>query len=1166
MVSGARSKRQYKPDGSFEDGRTALLASIVDSSDDAIFGKTLDGTITSWNRAAEIMYGYSADEIIGQPVSTLVPTDRSREMDEILAKIRKGDRVDHYETVRKRKDGTLVHVSLSVSPINGADGKLVGASSIARDISERKRIDEQLQATSKYARSLIEASLDPLVTISPEGKITDVNEATVKVTGVPRDRLIGTDFSDYFTEPEKAREGYQQVFQQGFVTDYPLTIRHKEGRLTDVLYNASVYKDMSDNVLGVFAAARDVTEQKQAAQYARSLIEASLDPLVTISPEGKITDVNEATVKVTGVARDKLIGTDFSDYFTEPDQAREGYLQVFQQGFVTDYPLTIRHSNGNLVDVLYNASVYKDVFGNVLGVFAAARDVTAQRQAAQYARSLIEASLDPLVTISPEGKITDVNEATVKVTGVPRDRLIGTDFSDYFTEPEKAREGYQQVFQQGFVTDYPLTIRHRDGKLIDVLYNASVYKDMSDNVLGVFAAARDVTAQKQAAQYARSLIEASLDPLVTISPEGKITDVNEATVKVTGVPRDRLIGTDFSDYFTEPEQAREGYLQVFQQGFVTDYPLTIRHSNGNLVDVLYNASVYKDVFGNVLGVFAAARDVTAQKQAAQYARSLIEASLDPLVTISPEGKITDVNEATVKVTGVPRDRLIGTDFSDYFTEPEKAREGYQQVFQQGFVTDYPLTIRHRDGKLVEVLYNASVYKDVRGNVLGVFAAARDVTESNRVTREYAETRNFLDNILESSTKYSIIGKDLNHRILSWNEGARRNYGYDADQIVGKDSSILHAPEDLASGVVDKMLEQAYEKGLAEGEFQRVRKDGSRFIASVVVTRRNDSAGNPIGFLLMSNDISEKKQAEEQLRQASQYARSLIEASLDPLVTISPEGKITDVNQATVEVTGVPRDRLIGTDFSDYFTEPEQAREGYQQVFQKGFVTDYPLTIRHRDGRLTDVLYNASVYRDMEGNVLGVFAAARDVTAQRQAAQYARSLIEASLDPLVTISPEGKITDVNEATVKVTGVPRDRLIGTDFSDYFTEPENARKGYEQVFSKGFVTDFPLTIRHRDGRLTDVLYNASVYRDVQGNVLGVFAAARDVTAQKEAEAKITEQRAREEERARELDRLAELERFQKLTVGRELKMIELKKEIEELRKQVGLHQRSRQTYEEL
>ena len=202
----------------------------------------------------------------------------------------------------------------------------------------------------------------------------------------------------------------------------------------------------------------------------------------------------------------------------------------------------------------------------------------------------------------------------------------------------------------------------------------------------------------------------------------------------------------------------------------------------------------------------------------------------------------------------------------------------------------------------------------------------------------------------------------------------------------------------------------------------------------------------------------------------QYARSLIEASLDPFVTISPEGKITDVNEATVKVTGVPRDELIGTDFSDYFTEPEKARPATSRSSPKGFVTDYPLTIRHRDGRLPSVLYNASVYRTLRGRVLGVFAAARDITAQRQAAQYARSLIEASLDPLVTISPEGKITDVNEATIKVTGVPRDELIGTDFSDYFTEPDEGPPGLPAGLRQG--------VRHRlpaddppPGRAADV-----------------------------------------------------------------------------------------------
>ena len=126
---------------------------------------------------------------------------------------------------------------------------------------ELSKAKDVAEALSRYSRSLLEASLDPLVTINTEGKITDVNNATELVTGVKRLELIGRDFASYFTEPEKAREGYEQVFAEGFVTDYPLAIHHVSGKVTDVLYNASVYCDDEGKVIGVFAAARDVTER-----------------------------------------------------------------------------------------------------------------------------------------------------------------------------------------------------------------------------------------------------------------------------------------------------------------------------------------------------------------------------------------------------------------------------------------------------------------------------------------------------------------------------------------------------------------------------------------------------------------------------------------------------------------------------------------------------------------------------------------------------------------------------------------------------------------------------------------------------------------------------------------------------------------------------------------
>jgi len=129
---------------------------------------------------------------------------------------------------------------------------------------------------------------------------------------------------------------------------------------------------------------------------------------------------------------------------------------------------------------------------------------------------------------------------------------------------------------------------------------------------------------------------------------------------------------------------------------------------------------------------------TVKSQESQYARSLIEASLDPLFTISPEGKITDINNASISITEITREKLIGTDFFEYFTEPDKARDIYKKVFAEGFVADFPLTIR--DGKLTDVLFNGSVYKDEHGKVIGVVVVARDITDHKRIETELLEAK------------------------------------------------------------------------------------------------------------------------------------------------------------------------------------------------------------------------------------------------------------------------------------------------------------------------------------------------------------------------------------------------------------------------------------------
>ena len=195
------------------------------------------------------------------------------------------------------------------------------------------------------------------------------------------------------------------------------------------------------------------------------------------------------------------------------------------------------------------------------------------------------------------------------------------------------------------------------------------------------------------------------------------------------------------------------------------------------------------------------------------------------------------------------------------------------------------------------------------------------------------------------------------------------------------------------------------------------------------------------------------------RQESRYARSLIEASLDPLVTINIDGKITDMNQACMNITGMTRDKLTGTDFFDYFTEPQKAREVYQEVFAKGFVADSPLTLRHWDGKLTDVLFNGSVYKDDTGNVLGVVIVARDVTEQKR---IATELIEAKVfaELATMIAEEAKSKAENATHTAEEAVKAKQQFLSNMSHEIRTPMNAIIGFTKVVLK---TD--LTLKQRE-----------------------------------------------------------------------------------------------------
>lgn len=417
-------------------------------------------------------------------------------------------------------------------------------------VLETKGFMARQKLCSQYALRLMEACLDPLVTLNPEGKITDMNEAMATITGMERLQVIGSDFVDYCIEPEKVKAIYQEVIVNELVAGVPLIFCQKEGKRTNVLCNASTYKDDEGNVTGMVLIARDTDEQKWATE-------------LRIANEELRFQNNEKEKR----AAELVIANKELLFQTSEKEKRAAELVI------ADIELIFQNKEKEKREI---ANQELEVFSNSL------------KLASQYSLSLIEASRDPLFTISPKGKITDTNEASVQVTGVAREQLIGSDFFDYFTEPDKAREGYEQVFAKGFIADYPLTVM--DGKLRDVLLNGSVYKDEDGNVLGVVVVARDITDQKR---IEKELIEAKVfaELATSLAEDAKIKAENATQIAENAVKSKQQFLSNMSHEIRTPMNAIIGFTKVVLKTNLSakqkEYLMAIKMSGDALI-VLIN--------------------------------------------------------------------------------------------------------------------------------------------------------------------------------------------------------------------------------------------------------------------------------------------------------------------------------------------------------------------------------------------------------------------------------------------------------------------------------------------------------------------------------------------------------------------------------------------------
>jgi PAS domain S-box-containing protein len=432
------------------------------------------------------------------------------------------------EKIRKRikaSNGDYKWIETMESPIfdeNNVNGVVISC----RDIEEQVKIEEELKSALNYSRNLIEASLDPMVTISQNGEIMDVNLATEEAIGLPRKDLIGTDFAQYFTDPEKAMKGYQKALFYGSLKDYSLNLRHISGQTRDVLFNASVYRSRNGEVEGVFAAARNISKLKKAnnalklsERHFRSLIENALDIIIVLDYQGDITYASPSLEKVFGYKVSEFLGFNIFDFIHQHDsfrlkEALKDNMKI--SGSNVDFEVRCQHELGHWLScqmAVQNLISDPAVRGIVLNI----RDIT-PRKRAEIARNNLEEMYGALITASPDGfialdldgKINYVSEKAAFMMGWGNGKKLISETIFNIIIPEENELFFKNmkiVRNIGALRNIEHNAYKRDGDIFIAEMNMALTHDSKENPKGFILTIRDITYRKKMEKKVRTSLK-----------------------------------------------------------------------------------------------------------------------------------------------------------------------------------------------------------------------------------------------------------------------------------------------------------------------------------------------------------------------------------------------------------------------------------------------------------------------------------------------------------------------------------------------------------------------------------------------------------------------------------------------------------------------------------
>ncbi|MEE9248186.1 MAG: PAS domain S-box protein, partial [Dehalococcoidia bacterium] len=623
-------------------------------------------------------------------------------------------------------------------------------------------------------------------------------------------------------------------------------------------------------------------------------------------------------------------------------------------------------------------------------------------------------------------------------------------------------------------------------------------------------------AQQNSEERYRLLFEQSRDAMFITSVEGKVVEVNEATLDIFGYTREEAMKLPVLDAYAHPED-RERFQQELQKGgSARDYDVTLLKKNGAKMDCLVSATVWRAKDGSILGYQGIIRDITKHKRMEEALkaseakfRRLFENMPDGVFQSTPSGKTISANPALVQMLGYDsEEELRALDLArDVYVNPEDREMLNRKLADEGRVGNFELKLKRKDGQQVIVLANSHTVRDEGGRVLYYEGTATDITERKRAEEAHRESEARYRNLFDTS-KDAIYITTREGQFVDVNQATLDLFGYSRKEMMKLNTTQVYAdPEDLVG-----FHREIDERGSVRDFEERFRRaDGMELICLVTATVRLASDRSIIGYQGIIRDITERKRMEEALRSSEAKFRGLFENLPEGVYQCKPYGNFIAANPAFVQLLGYEsEEELLGVSGRNMWANPEDRDPYFQHLKEKGELRNIELTLKRKDGQHVTVLENDRLVRDEKGQILYIEGALTDITERKRAEEALRAseakfrgLIENLLEGVYQSSPDGRQLTANPAFVRMMGYEsEEELLAVDARERWANLEDRDRWIQQLEEYGELRNIELVLKRKDGQHITVLENDRAVRDEQGRLLYREGVVTDITDRKRAE----------------------------------------------------------------